>query len=156
MNMDAKAYSLLVLLKEISSCCQVREEIQAKNYDLTVAEARCLMIINIDGCGTSTELAERMQVAKSRITRILDGLAKKKLISRNENAADRRVIRIQLTNKGAAIARELTLNVLALHRQVLEELDIQRVNEIIGSLTDIREAMNSVKSRLERGEFKTA
>jgi len=152
--MDAKAYRLLVLLREISGCCQVREEIQAKNYELTVAEARCLMIIKIDGCGTTTELAERMQVVKSRITRIVDGLVEKKLISRKENSADRRVIRMQLTHRGADIARELTLNVLAIHREVLEELDIQRADEIIGSLTDIRDAMNSVKSRLEQGEFK--
>ena len=88
--MDELALKLFALLKEISLCCQDREVIQAKTFGLTPAEARCLIVLKLNDIRTTADLAEKLFVAKSRITRILDGMVKKGLVTRSEGLEDRR------------------------------------------------------------------
>jgi DNA-binding MarR family transcriptional regulator len=52
------------------------------------------------------DLAGQVLLSPSGITRLLDGLERAGLVSRVDCAADRRVVYAQLTDAGAALARE--------------------------------------------------
>lgn len=151
--MDSKAYRLYMTLKEITECCQEREVTQAKMNGCTVAEARCLLTVKLDRCRTTADIAEKMCVAKSRVTRIVDGLVKKKLLSRWQDPKDRRICVVQFTEKGMETTEKLMSMTLQLHGEVLEKLPEGYRENVLDFLGTLRETMRSVKTRLENSEF---
>jgi DNA-binding MarR family transcriptional regulator len=151
--MDSKPYQLFTILKEITECCQEREVTQAKMNGCTVAEARCLLTIKLDQCRTTADIAEKMCVAKSRVTRIVDGLVKKKLLSRWQDPKDRRICVVKFTEKGVETTEKLMFMTLQLHGEVLENLPEGYRDNVLDFLGTLRETMRSVKTRLENGEF---
>ena len=155
-TMENQAHRLYALLKEIVECCQEREAIQAKHYGLTIAESRCLTAVKLDHCRTTTDLAEKLFVAKSRITRIVDGLVEKGLVNRGEDASDRRIRLVHLTAKGSEVTDKLIVFMYFLHNQVLEALPASYRHETIAALGALKEAMNSVRIRLRNGEITMA
>ena len=104
-------------------------------------------------CGNTAELSEKMGVAKSRITRILDGLVAKKLVKRKEDKNDRRLCLISFTAKGRAVAAELISTILNLHDEVFKDLPKDIRDQTINVLTALRSTMNAIKKRLQAGEF---
>ena len=131
----------------------MREAYQANSYDLTVSESRCLTAMLFENCKSSGDLAEKMCAAKSRITRIIDGLVRKGLVSRMENKNDRRVILLKLTKKGRKIAEEQAEFMLQLHKEVLENLPQVQTDSVISMLESLSKSMNKIKNRIESGEF---
>ena len=131
----------------------MREAYQANSYDLTVSESRCLTAMLFENCMSTGDLAEKMCVAKSRITRIVDGLVRKGLVSRMENKNDRRVILLKLTQKGRKIAEEQAEFMLQLHKEVLENLPQKQTDSVISMLESLSKSMNEIKNRIESGEF---
>ena len=146
--MNNRAYRLYRLLKEITYCCREREAVMAKRLGLKEAETRALMAIKMDHCKTSADLADTLNVARSRITRILDGLVKAGLVKRSEDKSDRRIAIIDLTNKGEEATERLTGFTLQLHEAVLNTLPEGMRGKTLAVLGSVREAMDSVKSRM--------
>ncbi len=143
------AYHLFALLKEISTCCQDREVLQAKAHGLTPAEARTLVSLKLFEIRTTAELAEKLLVAKSRVTRILDGLVKKGLIRRLEDAEDRRKCLVKLTPKGERLMNRLFKDILAVHQELMNALPRERKEAFFICLESLLETMEEVKKRLD-------
>jgi DNA-binding MarR family transcriptional regulator len=53
------------------------------------------------------DIAERLQVSLASVSRAVDGLARKRLVTRVEDAEDRRVRRVAITDKGRRLAGQL-------------------------------------------------
>lgn len=151
--MNNQSFLLYSLLKEISECCQERETILAQELGCSPAEIRCLITMKLTNCSNTAELSEQMGVAKSRITRILDGLVAKKLVKRKEDKHDRRLCLISFTAKGRGVAAELISTILDLHDEVFKDLPKDIRDQIIHVLTALRNTMNAIKKRLQDGEF---
>ncbi|TKJ39128.1 hypothetical protein CEE37_11965 [candidate division LCP-89 bacterium B3_LCP] len=146
--MNDRAFQFYELLKDITSCCQEREILQAAKYNLTISEARCLISLELNACKTTADLADNMLVAKSRVTRVVDGLVKKGLVGRCEDKDDRRICQVSLTNEGNRIAVDLFGFILSLHEEVLGKLPDDLRDDTITNLSLLRDAMHHVKDRL--------
>ena len=72
-----------------------------------VAEAHALMDLAADGPLNHGELAARLRLEKSTVSRLVRQLEKRKWIKRASAVHDRRVIHIQLTPSGQAAAQRL-------------------------------------------------
>ena len=151
--MNNPSFLLYSLLKEISECCQERENILAQKLGCSPAEIRCLITMKLTECGNTAELSEAMGVAKSRVTRILDGLVAKKLVKRSEDRNDRRLCLIRFTAKGLEVAEELISTILCLHDEVFNDLPDNIREQTLDVLTALRSTMNAIKKRLQAGEF---
>jgi DNA-binding MarR family transcriptional regulator len=151
--MNNQSFLLYSLLKEISECCQEREAILAHELGCSPAEIRCLITMRLTNCKNTAELSEQMGVAKSRITRILDGLVAKKLVRRKEDKNDRRLCLISFTAKGGEVATELISTILDLHEEVFKDLPKDIRDQTINVLSALRSTMNTIKKRLQAGEF---
>lgn len=146
--MNDPAFQLFSILKEISSCCQERELLQAKAKGLTPAEGRTLIALKLYNIRSTAELAERLFVAKSRVTRILDGLVNKGFVKRSEDTADRRKCLVQLTPPGIRLVNNLFDDILSVHRELMNSLPAERKDTFFVCLNSLRNSMNVVKERL--------
>jgi DNA-binding MarR family transcriptional regulator len=75
---------------------------QLKQCSCSVTLPQCLVLLDIDEHGTASmsELASHLRLDHSTLSRTVDGLVKKGLLSRKPDAGDRRVVRVALTASG--------------------------------------------------------
>lgn len=73
-------------------------------YDLTFAQFKVLIIIAQFSSDTPVELCRHLSLDSGSMTRMLDRLELKGLITRSRSAADRRQVNLALTEKGQTIA----------------------------------------------------
>lgn len=102
--------------------CQAKQERIAGNLGLTVAEFRILRAFSGERTVGMGELTRRAGLSSSRMTRILDGMVKKELVTREAAVDDRRVIEVTLTERGTAIQRTLTDRHVRTHEEILSHL----------------------------------
>jgi len=148
-NSTQSAEELYRLLREITICCQEREELQARAYGLTSAEARAMNVLLLSDIENTAELADKMLIAKSRVTRILDGLVKKGLVLRSESEVDRRLCLVFLTDEGRKIAQSLVTAILKVHKEVLSGLPKTERDHILKTVSSLYSAMLTVKNKLQ-------
>lgn len=70
---------------------------------LTMPQLRCLQAITKDGTALTTQLARQMNVAVPTMTSMIDGLSERGLVGRHPDPADRRQVRIVMTDEGRAV-----------------------------------------------------
>ena len=95
------------LTAQLFMSCQEREAYFVSLYDIKLAEFRCLRLLLHCGPCPVKELADMMRLTPSRLTRIIDGLLRRKFVLRTEDQADRRIKTISLTAKGREVAMSM-------------------------------------------------
>ena len=74
---------------------------------ITGTQASMLSMLASGKCLTAAELAREYGIDASAITRLLDRLESCGLLTRLRSKEDRRVVKLQLTDKGAELAEQL-------------------------------------------------
>lgn len=77
------------------------------NSDFNLNEFAVLEVIYHKGSISVNEISQKVLVANSSLTYILDKLVKKSLIQRTQDNKDKRVTYISLTNKGEKLAKDI-------------------------------------------------
>lgn len=114
-----------------------------KRADLTPTQYNALRILR--GAGqeglTCGEISERMVTKDSDITRLLDRLERRGLITRERPESNRRLVITRITDEGLRLLAELDAPVQENHRRLLGHLGRQRLkalNELLESIRDIQ------------------
>lgn len=121
--------------------CQLKQEQMANNLSLTVAEFKLIRSFREDHTLSVGELAKRMELSSSRLTRILDGLVEKKLVVRELDSADRRVMDVQLTVSGKKIQNSINEIYVKTHRDIIDLLPRGADQSVIFAMEKLQEAM---------------
>lgn len=79
-------------------------------------------LLDVDGPLTIGALAEAADVAPPSATRMLDGLAQRGIVVRERSDADRRAVRIALTDEGRRLAERKRAVRTAARRELFESL----------------------------------
>ncbi len=79
METNSTASRLANLTFSLLANCQEKEVHLAELHGLTQAEFRCLRLFGTDESLNNKTIAERMNLSPSRLTRIIDGLVKKRV-----------------------------------------------------------------------------
>lgn len=143
-----QAARLKNLIEEISTCCQERLLFLSKKFDLTPAELRSLLLFKNERYLTVTTIAQKLEVAKSRVTKILDGLMKKMMIHRIDDPGDARVKLLSLTPAGQKKTKEIDEFMTDMHHHLVLTLKQEDRKSILLSLEVLRASMESVKEQL--------
>ena len=117
---------------------------------LTMTQVRVLYTLQMEDGLAAGELAERLNVRPSTVTRIVDRLVRNKLVARDLDESDRRLVRHRLTTKGADVFRELQSMGRERLTRVFDRLDDRQVERVVEALQDLIEAVEAVASE-ERG-----
>jgi len=92
----------LCSIRKIQSAIRQFEDALKEETGLSLNDAMCLCAIE-RGIGEPGQLAIRLELSPSRLTRVLDGLDSRKLITRRISDSDRRGIAVNLTKQGEKI-----------------------------------------------------
>ena len=76
-----------------------------KNYHVSAPQINCLLALYENGPLPPSRIARFIMVKSSTVTGIIDRLEHKDLVKRTRNSPDRRVINIELTDAGKALAQ---------------------------------------------------
>jgi len=111
-----------------------------KPFAITPTQYNVLRILR--GAGETglrcAEIGERLVTRDPDVTRLLDRLEKRGVITRVREADDRRVVRSRITESGRDLLGQLDEPVTALHRETLGHLGRTRLAELIAVLEGVR------------------
>ena len=101
---------------------------------LTTAQLRVLFMVREEPGVTAGELAARLKVTPPTISGIADRLVKLGLIRREDDEADRRLVRNHLTEAGVSACGRLERGAELFTRGILVEMDHNELEELIRGL----------------------
>jgi len=136
------------LIEEILHCCKKRTVFLSKKFDIPEAELRCLMLFGEERYLTAKGISQKLDVAKSRVTKIINGLIQKRLVESTDDPNDARVKLIGLTQEGQRKSKELGAMVTDLHQRLLLEFEPEQRKMVISCLEVLRSSMEAVKNQL--------
>ena len=115
-----------------------------KPFELSETQYNVLRILrgaaNEEGGGLPCgEIAGRMITRDPDVTRLLDRLEKRGLISRCREQKDRRVVCARITEAGQKILAELDPLIAAAHREQLAHMDRTELSQLIALLEKARQ-----------------
>ncbi len=133
------------LITKLFQCCQERMQYQCERFGLPDAELRCLTLFGKERYLTAKGIALKMNLVKSRITKIVSGLVQKKLIQKIADPKDSRVTLLSLTQQGFNKLYEINQFTNEIHSEVLQCMEPQQRNILITNLELLKGSMESVK-----------
>jgi DNA-binding MarR family transcriptional regulator len=133
------------LVTRLFQCCQERMQYQCERFDMPDAELRCLMLFGEERYLTPKGIALKMNVVRSRITKIIDGLIKKGLVHRIKDPEDSRISLLSLTSRGQSKLQEINRFLDDVHEQVLLKMPIEQRNTLLMNLDMLKSSMEAVK-----------
>jgi DNA-binding MarR family transcriptional regulator len=91
---------------------------------------------------TCTQIGERIITRVPDVTRLVDRLAKAKLVRRVRNKDDRRVVELFLTAKGTALLNKMDSPLTRLHQQNFSHMNERELSTLIRLLTKMRQGFS--------------
>jgi DNA-binding MarR family transcriptional regulator len=149
METNSTASRLANLTFSLLAHCQEKEVHLAELHGLTQAEFRCLRLFGTDESLNNKTIAERMNLSPSRLTRIIDGLVKKKYIRRNIDPNDRRNMKVDLSKKGKSLVQQLNKAYVDIHEEILMDIDPSQHEQLIVAMTHLLEALEKWLEKTE-------
>lgn len=116
---------------------ELRKRFIAEGYDVTPDQFAVLIKLWKNDGVSQKELCDKTLKTKSNITRILDSMEKRDLLSRQVNKEDRRIFNIYLTTKGKNLRTILLPIAISTHQKIFQNLsdndkkNLQKILEMI-------------------------
>jgi DNA-binding MarR family transcriptional regulator len=136
------------LVNKLFQCCQERMQFQSEKFQLPDAELRCLLLFGEERYLTPKGISLKMNVVKSRVSKIITGLVKKRLIQRIKDPEDSRVTLLSLTSKGTKKLYEINEFMAGVHENVLLQMTTDQRQMILTNLEILKASMESVKDMM--------
>jgi DNA-binding MarR family transcriptional regulator len=118
---------------------QALSRIYAERYRMSVAEWRVLVTLGEFGLMTAKAIGSHSHMHKTKVSRAVAQLERRKLVSRRANRADLREAFLSLTPSGRAIYNELAPAALEFVRQLMEMVDPAERTALDRALTKLIE-----------------
>lgn len=136
------------LITKLYQCCHERMIYQSERFQLPDAELRCLLLFAGERYLTAKGIAQKMNVVKSRVSKIINGLKKKKLIQRLKDPEDSRVNLLSLTTAGQEKISEINAFLEEVHHNVLTQMAPDQRKALLTNLELLKGSMEAVKEMM--------
>jgi len=133
------------LITRLYQCCQDRMRYQSERFGLPEAEIRCLLLFGEEKYLTPKGIAAKMNLVKSRISKLISGLNQKGLIQKIPDPEDSRTILLRLTSQGHKKLNEINLFSLNTHNEVLQQMEPEQRSTMMTNLELLKASMESTK-----------
>ena len=105
--------------------------------EMSLSQLKLLMLLERNGEKNLKELAEALVLSLPAASRAVDGLHRRDLVARREDAEDRRHKVVAITSDGSAIVARLSAARLAGIQQFIESLTTQEQEDLAHALAPI-------------------
>jgi DNA-binding MarR family transcriptional regulator len=102
-----------------------------QSESISFAQIGLLFMIDENGSVISKDLATRMQITRSAIAQLIDGLSELGFIIRTEDKDDRRIVHISLSKKGKNKLKDLEKQRKAIFKELVSELSDKQLKSAI-------------------------
>ena len=136
------------LIMRLFQCCQERMQYQCERFGLPDAEFRCLMLFGKERYLTAKGIAYKMNVVKSRVSKIVDGLIRKKLIQRIKDPEDSRISLLSLSADGQEKVNNINKFLQNIHYEVLLQMAPDQRKTVLTNLDILKASMEAVKEMM--------
>ncbi len=130
LTLQRQLYKLLRTYEACSQACLTMS-------GLTASQGYTLLALPEQGDLSMNELSEAMGLAGSTLTRYVDQLIRKELVSRNNDLIDRRVVRVRLTERGLQVRRVLDDSMQKFHAEILSAIGEEERPVLLHALEQI-------------------
>lgn len=96
-----------------------------------------ILLSNNPSINTSSQLCTILGVSKGLISRSIDALIEKELISCEKDASDKRIQRIFLTEKSSPVIQRLNREVTNINNEVLKDISKEELQQVETTVTKI-------------------
>ncbi|CQR48064.1 putative HTH-type transcriptional regulator YusO [Paraliobacillus sp. PM-2] len=134
-------------LRYISGIIKQKGREILNNYPITTPQFIALQWLLEDGDLTIGELSNKINLAFSTTTDLVDRMEKNLLVERKKDTKDRRVVRIHLLDKGKQIIREVIEKRQAYLKDVLNDVPHGRVDMLYDILQLLHNQMKIDKEK---------
>ena len=117
-----QAKELYQVFTQLARGYQFRDKHATYICDLTVSQCHSLEYLQTLGSLTMGQLAGKLYLDVSTMTRVVDNLVAKGLATRTSDPQDRRVIRVQITDEGVDRVVQVQGKLIAEYQTVLEKI----------------------------------
>jgi MarR family transcriptional regulator, organic hydroperoxide resistance regulator len=140
-NVDRHVAEIEELLRNVSTILKKRGRDILSNFDITPPQLDALLVLRDHGELTMGELCQKMFLACSTATDLIDRMERNGLIERVRDTADRRVIRLRVLPKGSSVIDEVMDARRSYLVTVLSEIDVADKERLIQSLEQLNYLM---------------
>jgi len=136
------------LITKLYQCCNERMVYQSERFQLPDAELRCLLLFGDERYLTAKGIALKLNVVKSRVSKIIEGLIAKELIQSLKDPEDSRVNLLSLTPGGQAKIDEINAFLEQVHHSVLDQMAPDQRKTLLTNLELLKGSMEAVKEMM--------
>ncbi|AXO16075.1 MarR family winged helix-turn-helix transcriptional regulator [Thalassospira indica] len=115
-------------------------EIYRDRYRMTRSEWRVLATLGQYGALTATEIVTHTGLHKTKVSRAVFSIEKRRWLKRRQDEKDRRIHRLELTSQGVSAFQSLCAAGIAYDRKVrdfLGEDEFKRLSDLLEKLKDL-------------------
>ncbi len=113
-----------------------------KPFDLTPPQFNVLRILRGSPDGLScSQIADRMISRDPDVTRLLDRMEARNMLSRERSAQDRRVVLTRITAYGLELLASVDPAIAEMHRRQFRGISEKQIRQLIDLLEKVREAL---------------
>ena len=134
MSTNKTAESLANLTFNLLARCQEKDARLADEQRLLEAEFKCLRLFGSAKSLNNKEIAKRMNLSQSRLTRIIDGLVQKGYLKREIDQTDRRNIKVTLSRRGKIFTNKLDKAFMEIHTEILQDMNVSEQKDLITTM----------------------
>ena len=143
---EQQLYQFREIITKLFQCCQERMSYQSERFGLPEAELRCLMLFGNERYLTPKGIAQKMDVVKSRVSKIIQGLVAKEFVQKIKDPEDSRIKLISLTPEGQKKWHEINAFINDIHSEVLVQMVPDQRKTLITNLDILAASMESIKT----------
>ncbi len=130
------------LLRRVSSTVKRRGRDILADFKITTPQFNALLVLRREGDLTIGELGERLFLACSTATDLVDRMERNELVLRIRDTRDRRVIRMKVLDKGHQMVKEVLEARATYLNGVLSQISDEECTEIIKSMNMLYRLMS--------------
>jgi len=133
-TIEDNAIIMAELMFKMEKACRLKEELFCSKTGISPMELRCLRELLENRFPSIRELSAKMDLTPSRITHIINGLEKKKLLERRIDEDDRRVIKVSLSDNGKTFAQKIMKDYIRFHLEIINLIEKNELNQMLSCL----------------------
>ncbi len=135
------ALTLQRLIDKLVRNCELCDRLCLAQHGVTASQGYTLLALPQAGHVSMNELSGAMGLANSTMTRMVDQLVSKGLVSRGPDEDDRRIVRVCLTTQGQQVRRLLAKAQQDFFQAVLDEIREDERPAILYALEQVTQSL---------------